>query len=221
LRYDRNPGRTDLPKMEYDSATGKFVERATSQKTTLPVSKPLDRVASPGEQLGRLKSYKTDADVLAHYRNDPRFKDLASDPDHGGATKSETRAEAMAGLEAESQGLIPSPIKRGPSGTEFYDSQGRPWDVKAPPSPNPGDRWSFNSEKVGGSIQKEISLKATPQDAPPGTFPHEKTGLPEARRVILDSSYMTKGDHKALWEWLSQNLNPGELKNIVEVNTRQ
>jgi hypothetical protein len=98
---------------------------------------PLARVDEPGEQIGKLKSYKTDADVPAHYRNDPRFKDLASDPDHGGAISSATRAEAMAGLEAESQGLIPGPIKRGPHETEFY-AQGRPWDVKAPPSPSLG-----------------------------------------------------------------------------------
>jgi hypothetical protein len=220
LRYDRNPGRTDLPRMEHDPATGKFVERATPQKTPQAVSKPVDRVATPGEQVGKLKSYKTDADVPAHYRNDPRFKDLAGDPDHGGAVSSPTRAEAMAGLEAESKGLIPGPIKRGPKGTEFYDSQGRPWDVKAPPSPKLEDKWPFDTKQIGGSIQKELSLKATPKDAPPGTFPHEKTGLPEARRVILDSSYMTKGDHKALWEWLNHNLTSKELSNIVEVKVK-
>ncbi len=203
------------------SASSQPSENAGKTVGSKGQSKPaLARVTEPGSQIGKLKSYRDDADVPARYRNDPRFKDLASDPDHAGAIKSETRAEAMAGLEAEAEGLIPGPIKRGPKGTEFYDAQGRPWDVKAPPSPSPGEKRIFESEAVGSSIRKELRLKATPKDAPAGTYPHEKTGLPEPRRVILDSSYMTKEDHKNLWKWLDSNLTSQELKNIVEVNTK-
>ena len=137
---------------------------------------PTGRVAEPGEQLGKSKSFETNAKVPAKYRDDPRFNDLATDPDKGGTIKSETRAEAMAGLEAESQGLIPGPIKRGPKETEFYDGEGRPWDVKAPPSPSPDAPWKFNPKQVGKSVQKELSEKRTPKEAPPGTFPHEITG---------------------------------------------
>ena len=126
----------------------------------------------------------------------------------------------MAGLEAEAQGLVPGPIKRGPKGTEFYDAMGRPWDVKAPPSPKPGEPWKFNSKKSGKSIKKELSQKAEPPTAQPGTFPNETTGKPELRRVILDSSYMTKADHSALWGWLNDNLTADELSRIVEVNTQ-
>ena len=191
--------------------------KVQAQKSTLR-SDGLVRVAEPGEQIGKLESYEYDADVPIRYRNNPRFNNLARDPDKGGAIRSESRAEAMAGLEAEAQDLIPGPIKRGPKETEFYDADGRPWDVKAPPSPQPGDVWSFRAEQVGNSIRKELRLKSTPKGAPAGTYPHEKTGFPEPRRIILDSSYMTKENHKALWEWLNKNLTPVELKNIVEVN---
>ena len=195
-------------------------EKGKLRKQNESRTDPLGRVSEPGEQIGKLDSYKTDADVPVRYRSDPRFKDLASDPDHNGAVKSGTRAEAMAGLEAESEGLISGPTKRGPKGTEFYDAQGKPWDVKAPPSPKLGDTWAFKADRVGRSILEELRVKATPKNAPAGTYPHENTGLPEPRRVILDSSYMTKKDHKALWEWLNNNLTSVELENIVEVKIK-
>lgn len=174
----------------------------------------------PAGRSDKYGSYKTDTDVPAHYRNDSRFSSLASDPDHGGKIRPAGRAEAMAGLEAEAQGLIKGPIKRGPRGIEFYDADGKPWDVKAPPSPKSGQNWQFNPEESGKSILKDLRRKAAPPGAPLGTFPNNKTGLSEKRRVILDSTYLTEADHKALWNWLNQNLIPEELSRIVEVNTR-
>ena len=183
-------------------------------------SVPSGRVAKPGGQSDKYKTFRNNTEVPDKYGNNPRFNDLASDPDHGYQVKPATRAEAMAGLEAEAQGLIPGPIKRGPKGTEFYDAIGRPWDVKAPPSPKPGARWSFDPELSGGSIKKELREKAEPPNAPLGTFPHETTGQPELRRVILDSSYLTEADHKELWKWLNSNLTSEELSRVVEVNTQ-
>ena len=183
-------------------------------------SVPSGRVAQPGGRPDKFKAFKNNSEVPEKYGNDSRFNDLASDPDHGGKVKPATRAEAMAGLEAEAQGLVPSPIKRGPKGTEFYDAMGRPWDVKAPPSPKPGQPWKFDPEQSGNSIKKELSQKAEPKNAPLGTFPHETTGKPEKRRIILDSSYMNKADHTALWNWLNSNLTTDELSRIVEVNTQ-
>ena len=78
----------------------------------------------------------------------------------------------------------------------------------------------YTYSSTGKSIKKELSQKATPEGAPPGTYPNETTGQPELRRVILDSSYMTKDDHKALWGWLNDNLSAEELDRIVEVNTQ-
>jgi hypothetical protein len=200
-----------------ETTPGKPVAPTTGDPapTTAPV-----RVTAPGERIGELKSYKTDADVPEVYRNDPRFRSLAADPDQGGKIKPQTRAEAMAGLQAEAQGLVPGPLRRGPRGIEFYDSLGRPWDVKAPPSPGPGDRWPFIPEQSGGSIVDELRYKATPKDGPPGTYPHANTGLPEPRRVILNSAYLSREDHAALWQYLRQELSAEELSRIVEINTR-
>ena len=147
-------------------------------------SVPSGRVAQPGGQPDKYNSFTDNTQVPDKYKNDPRFNDLATDPDQGYQVKPGSRAEAVAGLEAEAQGLVPGPIKRGPEGTEFYDAQGRPWDVKAPPSPPSGVKWKFNSKKAGQSIKKELSQKAKPQNAPPGTYPNEATGQPELRRVI-------------------------------------
>jgi hypothetical protein len=205
-----SPGQVNQPQSNQPSSTS----------TTPKDSVPLGRVVEPGGQPDKLKTFKDNTQVPDKYKNDPRFNDLATDPDQGFQVKPNTRAEAMAGLEAESQGLVPGPIKRGPTGTEFYDAQGRPWDVKAPPSPTSKAKWKFKPEQSGGSIKEELSKKATPETAPPGTFPNETTGQPEPRRVILDSSYMTKADHSALWGWLNKNLTADELNRIVEVNTQ-
>lgn len=175
-----------------------------------------NRVASPGNLVGKIKTYVTDASVPAHYRADAaRFNKLATDPAHG-KVKDKTRAEAMAGLEAEHLGLVPGPITRGPEEIEFYDANGNPWDVKAPPSPAPTEKWSFDAEVIGESIRKELSGKGNP----PGTYPNASTGAAAPRRVILDSSYMSQADHQSLWNWINKNLTADELNRIVEVKIR-
>jgi hypothetical protein len=167
-------------------------------------------------------TYPDDASVPVKYTADPRFASLAADPDHAGAVSPKTRVEAMTILEAEAQGLISGPVRRGPKGIEAYDVDGHPWDVKAPPSPTPGSRRTFNVEQVGNSIKSELTAKTDTlpdgSKTPPGTFRNEQTGQPDARRVILNSTYMTPADHKALWSWLEQNLTPEQLTRIVEVN---
>jgi len=40
------------------------------------------------------------------------------------------------------------------------------------------------------------------------TLPNGKTGLPEPRQVLLDSSYMNPADHAALWKELDSILTP-------------
>lgn len=161
------------------------------------------------------KIYGDDAKVPAHYRTDPRFRSLATDPAHAGITDAKMRQEAMAGLEAEHQGFVPGPISRGPAKIEFYDGKGNPWDVKTPVSPKPGETWSFDLKNVSKSIYKELS-----SGVPPGTYPNAQTGVPELKRIILDSSYMNPTDHATLWQELNKTLTPTDLKRIVEVNTR-
>ena len=186
------------------------------QEADAPPPSPPIRVEKPGNQAEKHKAFTTDEDVPSIYKSDPRFKDLASDPDHAGAIKPTTRAEAMAGLEAERQGHIKSPIERGPRGIEFYDGNGNAWDVKAPPSAKPGKRNFFNAEESGESIRAELRTKGSP----PGTFQNAKTGEPTKRGVILDSTYMNEHDHQALWKWLNENLTKDELSRIVEVVTK-
>lgn len=178
---------------------------------------PTGRVAAPG---GRMADYKIydDAKVPAHYRNDPRFRSLATDPAHVGITDAKMRQEAMAGLEAEHQKLVPGPISRGPKEIEFYDGNGSPWDVKTPPSPTPGAKRLFNVKEVSNSIHKELFGKGTPTST--GMFPNAITRVLEPKRIILDSSYMNAADHAALWQELNQTLTPADLNRIVEVNTR-
>ncbi len=116
----------------------------------------------------------------------------------------------MAGLEAESQGLLKKPIERGPEGIEFYDGDGIPYDVKAPPSPPANARWPFNTKDAGNSIIKELRKP---------DYPNKITGVLEKRKVILDSSYMNKADHKALLDYINKNTSKEELNRIVEITT--
>jgi len=132
---------------------------------------------------------------------------LAKDPGQPNIT-SKSRQEAMAGLEAESQGVLKGPIERGPTQIEFYDGDGIPWDVKAPRSPSGSDRWSYRNAQAGDSIINE--LRKNPVS-------NKKTNIPEKRRVILDISYMKKNHYQALKKYLNQNLTKDELNRIVEV----
>ena len=118
--------------------------------------------------------------------------------------------EAMAGLEAERQGLLKPPIERGPREIEFYDGEGVPYDVKAPPSPSLGESWPFEAEISGDAILEQIRE----------TAPNKVTGAEQTVRVILDSSYMNEPDHKVLWDYLEAKATNEELSRIMELNTR-
>jgi len=205
--------------------------------TTHPIGRPgmmkmagrpslssLARVSAPGGRLGGVKLLKTDADVPSHYRTDPkRFTKLAEDPDHAGRVSAKTRAEAMAGLEVEQQGLVKGPIVRGGTGIEYHDAAGTPYDVKAPVSTPAGETWSFDSQGAANSITDELRKKThTPPNfptSPPGEYLNPLTNAFEPRWVILDSSYMNAADHAALWQELNKTLTPSEQGRIIEVNT--
>jgi hypothetical protein len=118
--------------------------------------------------------------------------------------------EAIAGLEAEKLGLMRPPIRRGPADMDFYDADGRPFEIKAPPSP-PGREWKFKVKKAGDSILDELRKPS---------YPNGNTGRPGPVRVIMDSTYMKKADHLALWKYLKDNGTPGELARIFEINVK-
>jgi hypothetical protein len=170
----------------------------------------LARVHTPGGQTAKFSGFHTDTAVPLLYRNDPRFQGLASDPAAAGMVTVQGRREAIAGLEAEQQGLVKPPLERGPARIEFYDGDGMPYDVKTPPSPSPDARWSFNARKAGRAIVAQLQQR----------FPNKITGEAEFIRVILDSSYLSVRDHQALWAYLNTHATDEELSYIIEVNTR-
>ena len=169
------------------------------------------RVVKPGGHTEKHGSFHTNVDVPKHYQDDPRFDSLASDPANARLPiNPQSRMEAMAGLEAEGQGLVKAPIERGPEEIEFYDGAGVPYDVKTPPSPPSGESWSFNAKRAGNSILNQLWKK----------FPNKVTGTEEPVQVILDSCYMNEVDHKALWDYLKASATDEELSCIIELNTR-
>jgi Domain of unknown function (DUF4157) len=191
---------TKLPKRQ--------LAAGTAPETATPVNRAGARVDRPGNHPELIKELNSKAKIDPKYTRDPRFDSLAADPDHAGKGGANSLQEAMAGLEAEARGLLKGPIERGPKGIEFYDVEGRPWDVKKPPSPPPGAKWSFDLERAVKAIQKQVRLK----------FPNNITGAPEPVRVLLDSSYMTPADHAVLWADLHSQLSAEELSLIVELN---
>jgi hypothetical protein len=194
-----------------DDATGitKKIDDIGKNDNIVPKTTPNKKI-DPGGQSDKYGKFKDKADVPAKYSKDKRFDRLSSDPDQGGKISSKTRQEAMAGLEAESQGLLKKPIERGPKGIEFYDGDGIPYDVKAPPSPPENARWPFNAKDSGNSIVKELRKP---------DYPNKITGELEKRKVILDSTYMNKADHKALWDHIKKNATKEEVSRIIEITT--
>ncbi len=159
--------------------------------------------------------YNSNADVPEKYSSDPRFDDFAADPAHAGAITTKTRIEAMTGLDAESRGLIKGPITRGPAEIEFFDKDGTPWDVKAPPSSRSDIDFKFVLKDVINSITKELRKKGDPA----GTFPNSITGKPEPRRILLNTTYLNDSHYKSVKERLNQELTKDELSRIVEIIT--
>ncbi len=129
--------------------------------------------------------------------NENRFNELAADPDQGNKILPKTRLEAAAGIEAELKGLVPGPIQRGPEGIEFYDSQGNPWDVKTPRSPDPSSKkpWAFPLEANVNSIKKELrgAKEINGVEYPGGKYLNEKTGEFVDKKVIINSNRSNQG----------------------------
>jgi hypothetical protein len=151
-----------------------------------------NRVNKAADRPDAFNAFASNDAVPNRYTSDNRFNDLASDPDHGGQIKVSSRREATAGLEAETQGLVPGPISRDPSGAEFIDGNGGYWDVKTPPGQY------FNVNSVGNSIKDEVTLTV--------------------HKVILDTTYISDVQLNQLRTWLQNNLGSSDLQKIVEVN---
>ncbi len=207
--------KTSTTGQSYNDYYGGFYD-ANIKPTLKPAPEIPGRVESAGGRVGESSTFKTNAEVPTKYTDDVRFNDLATDPAHAGANaiSAKTRVEAMTGLEAEAKGLIQGPISRGPAEIEFFDVHGNPWDVKSPITPEAGAKWKFSVDQVGGSIKKELSEKGSPG----GTFPNQLSGEAADRKILLNTTYMSKADHAALTQWMSANLTPEQLGRIFEVN---
>lgn len=153
-----------------------------------------NKVKNAGGNANKYRSFETDGDVPARYSQDTRFKDLSADPATG-KVDSKTRQEAMAGLEAELQGLLQSPIRREPQGDfEFVDGDGIFWDVKT----STGD--FFDAARDGASVQKQ--LRNDPNV-----------------RVILDVTYVDNKQLQSLRNWIQNNVPAQSQNRIVEVRS--
>ncbi len=200
----------------FDDIRDEFVNVPVSQRSAWIDylefrTKPSGSVNKAGNQSSKYGTYTDNPSVPARYSSDNRFTNLASDPAVGNLTP-KTRQEAMAGLEAENQGFISSPIARDPSGAvEFFDGSGSPWDVKGPRSgfSTNGTNY-FNVNQAGGSIKSELAKSSVPNSI---------TGIPEPRKVILDCTYMTPSDFSDLRTWLTSELSASDLNRIIEVNS--
>ncbi|PWV51884.1 hypothetical protein [Chitinophaga sp. S165] len=173
------------------------------------------RVKKPGDRTDLYGSFnKADnSNIPKRYLADEsRFNKLAEDPAQGGKITPKTRQEAMAGLEAEMQGVIKGEIKRGPADIEFFDGNGTPWDVKGPRSKGGRMNADMDQDQAFESIRAELQDKHD--------IMNPITNQLNKRHVILDCSYMHAADHAELWRRLKAGLSQSEIDRIVEVNVK-
>ena len=197
--------------LSFDSSKGALQGQSwlsvRAGQVAVPSSKPV-RVKAPGEQLLAFEHLSVRDNIPQKYTNDARFDSLSADPAHGDEQTATSLREAMSGLESEALGHLQPPITRGPAEIEFYDGQGRPYDVKTPRSPASDARWSFNPRKAARSIIKQLDK----------SHDNALTQKQEPVSVILDSTYLSREDHAQLWSELESKLNAQQLKRIIEVN---
>jgi hypothetical protein len=158
------------------------------------------KVKNAGNKSELYNTFVDNTKVPSRYTiNENRFNSLATDNATGtNVINSKTRQEAMAGIEAENQGLIQGPIIREQTGDfEFIDANGKYWDVKAPPSI--GMQTPSQIQIAGNSIKSQLIV------------PNVK--------VILNCSYINNNQLTSLRQWLNSNLSSQQLERIVEVNS--
>lgn len=172
------------------------------------------RVGQPGGMMQLYPRLRSISVVPALLAENARFESLCIDPAHGKHVEPGGIREAIAILAAERQNLVPGPCTRPEAGNpyiDFYDGKGRPYDVKTPPSPRPTDRWPFNPAQAGAAILDDLeSVNA-----------NKLTKRVQPVRILLDVTYLSRADHKALWQYLKDNGKPEALNRIVEVSAHR
>ncbi|WP_373548684.1 polymorphic toxin-type HINT domain-containing protein [Haliscomenobacter sp.] len=183
------------------------------------------RVAKAGGNASVYRNMSDLSNIPARYQNHSEFSKLSKDPDTG---KSNVYREAMTGIEAERQGLLKSPIKRGPRGIEFFDANGDPWDAKTPVGGTFFKVATSDKKGIGDSIVKELTEPKRLDiygdgnliDFPGGQYINENTKAIVFKRILLDVSYIDDQELAALRNWLKNDsgLSSDELSRIVEIN---
>ena len=145
------------------------------------------RVAAAGGQQSRQRDIRKIDDVPARYRNHPSFDALIDDPAHHGDPNGKVLREAMTAIEAEFSGA-----------------------VKAPLSPDKGDKWEFDPVSNAQTILHQLDMD----------HPNKYTKKAEPVAVMVDTTYMTSRDRDALWHELRKNTKDDRavLKRVFEVN---
>ena len=147
-------------------------------------------------------------DVPNTYKTHPNFEKLIRDAAHGNNIVAGSLREAMATIEAERQGLIKPVASRTDNACiDFIDGDGRPYDVKTPPSPPPNKTFVFNEYAAGSSVLTQLDKSE----------PNAFTGKLEPVTVLLDTSYLTSKDREKLFNFINENASDEQKARIVEV----
>jgi hypothetical protein len=101
------------------------------------------------EKLGVRRSFK---------RTQEELDDLARDPAHGNKITPKSVHERRVGLDLESRGDLPGPIRRDPTGAaEFVDANGTLWDMKSFNSNFPPRKGGFELNRSLQQIESEFA----------------------------------------------------------------
>jgi Domain of unknown function (DUF4157) len=112
--------------------------------------------------------------------------DLARDPAHGNQIGPKSLHERRVGLDLESRGDLPGPIRRdpNPAGGEFIDANGVVWDIKGFNSNFPPRKGGFEINRSLADIQGELN---------------------KGENVILDTSNLSQAHLQQLRAGVTQN----------------
>lgn len=118
-----------------------------------------------------------------------RYDELSKDPAHGGKANYNSKREAEIGLDFERRGKLPGPIQRSPLGKqpdggtldngEFFDRNGKAWDVKGFK-----DKFPPYSKKNPGQIMPKGQPGRYDRTEAKGVIQNE---INDGKNVILDS----------------------------------
>lgn len=171
------------------------------------VKEPLGKI--PGGHVGVHARLRHFDDVNESYRDDPRFTELARDPGHNGAIRSHSLQDAMAVFAAERAGLLRPPVRRATHiDNTFVDVLGRPVSVKTPKSPGHDETWAFDAKRATQSIIRQLNRAGQ----------HPVTDRYQEVDVLLDTTYLSPTDHRALVNAMNNMLTREQRARVTQIS---